>query len=153
MDSLRFDLDVQCRPEHAFAVWTGRIDTWWPADHTVSGDPAATVVLEPYVGGRIFERTPDGVECEWGSITRWEPPDRLDYRWHLRTSPERATDVSITFASAPGGRTRVSIEHTGWERLGADASSWRDRNTGGWSTLLPHYTAALDQLDEKERIG
>ena len=72
---------------------------------------------------------------------------RLDYRWHLRTSPQRATDVSITFTPAGGGGTRVAIEHAGWERLGADASTWRDRNIGGWSTLLPHYTEALDQKE------
>jgi hypothetical protein len=30
-------------------------------------------------------------------------------------------------------------------RLGADGQTWRDRNFGGWSTLLPHYTAAAQE--------
>ena len=38
--------------------------------------------------------------------------------------------------------TRVEIEHRGWERLGTGGADWRDRNRGGWATLLPHYVAA-----------
>ena len=56
------EFDVACPPEDAFAVWTARIDTWWPRDHTVTGAPDLEVVLQDRVGGRIFERTPDGAE-------------------------------------------------------------------------------------------
>lgn len=48
-DALRIDFDVVCPIHDAFAVWTQRIGTWWPADHTIGGDPAA--VLEGRVGG------------------------------------------------------------------------------------------------------
>ncbi len=41
-------------------------------------------MLETALGGRIYERTPTGVEHEWGEVTVWEPPTRLGYRWHLR---------------------------------------------------------------------
>jgi hypothetical protein len=43
------------------------------------------------------------------------------------------------------GDTRVEIEHRGWERLGADAGVWRDRNRAGWETLLPHFAAAITE--------
>jgi hypothetical protein len=38
--------------------------------------------------------------------------------------------------------TRVDIEHRGWERLGTLGADWREANRAGWSSLLPHYTAA-----------
>ncbi len=63
----------------SFEVWTDRIDQWWPADHTASGEPDTTVILEPRPGGRIFERTTSGVEHDWGEVTIWEPPARLGY--------------------------------------------------------------------------
>ena len=68
-EPLRLSLDVDCAPEDAFAVWTERFSLWWPADHTVTGDPAL-VALEPRLGGRIYERGADGTEHEWGEITR-----------------------------------------------------------------------------------
>jgi uncharacterized protein YndB with AHSA1/START domain len=141
IEPLRLAFEVDCLPEHAFATWTKRIDTWWPADHTASGEPDLTVVLEPRTGGRVFERTADGTEHEWGEVVTWEPPHRLVYTWHLRRDRADATEVEIRFVAA-GAATRVEIEHRGWERLGSEGRSWRDRNLGGWSTLLPHYVDA-----------
>jgi uncharacterized protein YndB with AHSA1/START domain len=144
-EPLRLDFEVDCPVAHAFAVWTGRIDRWWPADHTVSGNPAE-VVLEARVGGRIFERTSAGEEHDWGEVTRWEPPHLLGYSWHLRSERDRATDVEIRF-SAVGTGTLIEIEHHGWERLGADGEEWRRRNRGGWQTLLPHFRAAAERSE------
>jgi uncharacterized protein YndB with AHSA1/START domain len=144
IEPLRLTVEVACPAPHAFAVWTERISTWWPADHTASGEAEAEVFLEGRIGGRIFERTPDGTEHDWGEVTAWEPPDRFVYLWHLRRDRADATEVEIRFVPA-GTATRVEIEHRGWERLGAEGQTWRDRNMGGWSSLLPHFiTAATD---------
>jgi uncharacterized protein YndB with AHSA1/START domain len=142
IEPLRVDVDIDCAPEHAFVTWTERFGDWWPRGHSVSGDPAA-IVLEARVGGRIFERTHDGTEIDWGEVTAWEPPTRLAYRWHIRRDRADATDVELRFVAVDDGRrTRLEITHTGWERLGADAESWRDANRGGWGGLLPVFTAA-----------
>jgi hypothetical protein len=138
---LRMSFEVACPAAHAFEVWTSRISLWWPADHTVSGQPGLDVVLEPRVGGRIFERTPTGIEHEWGEVIVWEPPRRLAYLWHLNRDRSDATEVEITFVSTADATTRVEIEHRGWERLGAQAPKWRDANRAGWSGLLHHFVA------------
>jgi hypothetical protein len=144
IEPIRLSFDVRCAPDHAFAVWTSDIDRWWPADHTVSGGDDVLVVLEPRPGGRIFERTPSGVEHEWGEVTIWEPPARFGYLWHLRQDRADATEVEIRFVDAGDGTTRIEIEHRGWEALGADAQTWRDRNHGGWATLLPRFVTAAE---------
>ena len=142
---LRISFDVDCPPQHAFAVWTSKIGTWWPRDHTVSGD-ADQVVLESGAGGRIYERTSAGVRHEWGEVTVWEPPRRLAYLWHLGRDRNKATEVEITFVGEGEGgtRTRIEIEHGGWEKLGDEADALRDQNRGGWDALLPHFTAAAE---------
>jgi hypothetical protein len=61
-EPLRLSFRVGCSPEPAFAVWTARTSLWWPADHTVSGEDGLEVVIEPHVGGRIFERSRSGRE-------------------------------------------------------------------------------------------
>jgi hypothetical protein len=144
IEPLRLSFDVACPAAHAFQVWTERIAAWWPLDHTVSGQHGLCVVLEPYLGGRIFERTQTGEEHPWGQVTVWEPPRRLGYRWHIGRESAQATDVEITFVAVHERATRVEIVHRGWERLGAEAPVWRDRNVAGWSSLLPHFVAAAE---------
>jgi hypothetical protein len=143
VEPLRLGFDVGRPAAHAFDVWTRDIGRWWPADHTHTGEAGLEIVLEGRVGGRIFERTRDGREFDWGEVSVWEPPVRFVYLWHLRRSREDATEVEIRFVPTSDTSTRVEIEHRGWERLGAEGQTWRDRNMGGWATLLPHYQRAV----------
>lgn len=141
MDPIRINVELACSPTHAFDVWTRRIGLWWPASHTVSGDPVA-IVFERHPGGRIYERTRDGAEHDWGEVVTWDPPRRLIYRWHLMFEPTDATTVDITFTGQRGSTT-VSIVHGGWDALGEVGPARRDRNRHGWAGLLPHYREAI----------
>lgn len=144
IEPIRLTFQVDCPVDHAWDVWTARIAQWWPNDHTVSSEEGLTVVLEGRRGGRIFERRTSGIEHDWGEVTTWEPPTRLGYTWHLKRDRSDATQVEIRFVPRGDASTEVEIEHSGWERLGAGGEDWRDRNYGGWSTLLPHYVAAAE---------
>jgi hypothetical protein len=63
---LRFE--VACSPEHAFDTWANRTSLWWPRSHSMSSAPGLVVRFESRRGGRIFERTPEGVEHDWGEV-------------------------------------------------------------------------------------
>jgi hypothetical protein len=145
IEPLELSYEIACPPSHAFEVWTERFSMWWPKGHAVSGDPDVSFVFEPRVGGRIFERTSAGEEIDWGRVTRWEPPHGLGYLWHIRRSPEEATDVDITFVGLDNGTTRLEIVHSGWERLGDAGPGWRDANLGGWNGLIPHFVGACEE--------
>ena len=152
IEPLRLSLDVECGVEHAFRVWAELTTRWWPADHTVTGEAGLEVRFEPRAGGRIFERTADGREHEWGEVLVWEPPVRLAYTWHLRADRADATEVETTFRALGANRTRLEIEHRGWERLGARGLPRRDANRGGWRTLLPHYESWIMQYATGEDV-
>jgi uncharacterized protein YndB with AHSA1/START domain len=142
-EPLRMSFDVNCPADHAFDVLTSGIGTWWPADHTVTGEAGLTVIMQGGVGGRIYERTRHGTEHDWGEVTAWNPPTRLVYLWHLRRDRSDATEVEIRFVATDPGWTRIEIEHRGWERLGSAATQWRDQNRTGWASLLPHFQAVI----------
>lgn len=146
IEPLVIDFVVGCSPGHAFELWTTRASTWWPADHSNSGHPDLDVIFEPRVGGRIYERTPDGREHDWGEITTWDPPERLCYSWHMTSDPSTATEVEITFAASEAG-TAVRIEHRGWEHFAGAATERRNANRRGWGDVLVHYRSACDQVD------
>jgi uncharacterized protein YndB with AHSA1/START domain len=139
---LLISFDVDCSADHAFNVWTSKIGTWWPSEHTVSGDPEE-IVLEGYPGGRIYERTSTGERHEWGEVTTWEPPRRLSYLWHIGRERETATEVEISFIDEGVARTRIDIAHSGWDEVGGDAEARRDQNRRGWDALVPHFVAAV----------
>jgi hypothetical protein len=139
---LLISFDVDCPADHAFNVWTSKIGTWWPPDHTVSGDPD-DIVLESGPGGRIDERTSTGERHEWGEVTGWEPPRRLSYLWHIGRERATATEVEITFVDQGAMRTRIEIVHSGWDKVGEDAQTRRDQNRSGWDALVPRFMAAV----------
>ncbi len=140
-------------PEEAFRVFTERMGEWWPLEtHHIGEQPAQTAVIEPYAGGRWFERAADGTECDWGRVIAWEPPDRIVLGWHLgpdwKYDPDEATatEVEIRFTAERPGRTRVELEHRGFERLGDRAEELRApvASENGWSGLLERYRAAAE---------
>jgi len=141
IDPLRIRFDVGCPPTRAFELWTAETKLWWPTSHTVSARPGVDVVIEPGIGGRIYERTPEGEEHDWGQVTGWDPPRQISYLWHLRQDRADATEVEITFATADRAGTRISIEHRGWDALGTRGADQRELNQRGWTGLLPHFHA------------
>jgi uncharacterized protein YndB with AHSA1/START domain len=138
MEPLEVEFTVRCGPARAFELWAERTTLWWPKGHSVSADPDLTVRFEPRAGGRIFERTSDGIEHDWGEVLDWQPPRRLAYLWHLRFDRADATEVEVTFSPHEQG-TLVRIMHTGWERLGAEGPERRERNASGWAAVTRHY--------------
>jgi hypothetical protein len=138
---LRLSFAVDCAADHAFEVWTSCIGVWWPPDHTVSGDPDA-VVIEGHVGGRIFERTRDGAEHDWGVVTEWDPPRGLTFTWHLGRVADEATEVALRFVADGDAHTLVTIEHRGWERL-AQFGDIRERTRDNWGYVVGRFADAI----------
>jgi Activator of Hsp90 ATPase homolog 1-like protein len=142
---LKMSFKVACSAEHAFCTWTSGIGTWWPADHTVTGEPGLEIVMQGRVGGRIYERTAEGVEHDWGEVTAWGPPRQLGYLWFLGQDRADASEVTILFVALGATATRVEIEHRGWERLGDAGEKRRATNLVGWEAVLPHFRAAIEK--------
>ena len=145
-EPIRFEFTVRCTPDEAFDTWTQKISTWWPTDHTRSRERDTTVVIEPEVGGRLFERKANGEELHWGSVTIWERPERFGYRWHITSPPEEATEVEVRFTDIGNQTTRVTILHTGFERLGPKGRPRRDANREHWERLIPEFVSVCEGL-------
>lgn len=130
---------VKATQARAFDRFTSEIALWWPlASHSVGEANAENVAIEGWVGGRIVERIRGGREAVWGTITAWNPPHRLAFTWHPGDEPAVAQDVEVSFIPA-GPRTRVELEHRGFERLGDRARKARKGYPIGWAFVLGLY--------------
>jgi uncharacterized protein YndB with AHSA1/START domain len=114
MDPLRYTFRVACSPAEAFRLWTAAASVWWPmATHSVGGQRDAELVLEPRVGGRIFERLTDGREFDWGSVVAFEPPRRLVCDWLVA---DLATQLEVRFLEEQDGGTQTRVAGRGCYR-------------------------------------
>jgi uncharacterized protein YndB with AHSA1/START domain len=138
---------VAASSERAFQVFTEAMSTWWPLrSHHIGKADAESVLIEPFVGGRWFERGVDGNECDWGRVRVWDPPRRLVLAWEIssdwRHDPSIQTEVEVRF-SAEGASTRVELEHRLLHHYGEAAAQMRGRfdSEQGWMGLLKAFAA------------
>ncbi len=131
LDAIRKTRLVDLTPAEAFELFTAGIGSWWPvATHSYGGDAVTAVVLEPRVGGRLYEVTPDG-ERDWGRVLAWEPPGRLVLDWQIGEAA--GTEVEVRFAPDETG-TRVDLEHSGFGETDP-----RERYESGWDVVLTPF--------------
>jgi uncharacterized protein YndB with AHSA1/START domain len=124
-EPIRQSVRVDCPIEDAFRLFTEGFAEWWPlASYSITGDAAENCAIEPWVGGRVYERTRSGEEREWGSVIRWDPPEHLEFRWHPGGSGDHSQTVDVEFLVEADG-TRVTLIHTGWEAAGVPACALR----------------------------
>jgi uncharacterized protein YndB with AHSA1/START domain len=119
---VRREITVATSPQRAFELFTNHMQEWWPAEHHVATASVVAMIVEPRVGGRLYDRCEDGSESAWGQVTQWDPPKgfafawMLTSTWQLETDVEKASRVSLSF-SPEGEQTRVTVVHNEFERL------------------------------------
>ena len=132
----------------AFATFVN-LDAWWPREsHHIGSLPAVASVLESHTGGRIFERSEDGTECDWGRVLAYEPPSRLLLDWQLTFAfeydPRFHSNVEVLFIIEGPKQTRVELRHD-VEPFGEKAAEMRAtfESGGGWTVLLARFAAIV----------
>lgn len=107
----------------------------------------STTRIEPRVGGRWYETTADGADCDWGKVLAWDPPRHAALSWQItpRFGPEpdeqRASRIDVRFVSEHPGVTRVRLVHSELERHGEEWEEMRAAplGDGAWPGIMATY--------------
>ena len=148
IEPVRKSVTVPCSLKDAFRVFTEDVGEWWPLEkHSVAASEereadASGAVLESREGGEMYEVMSDGSHGHWATVLEWEPPSRLVLAWQPNPNRPAPTEVEITFSELGDGRTRVDLEHRGWERLGEEGPESREDYDGGWVVTLQRFASA-----------
>ena len=143
IEAVRKTVTVNCVVEEAFRVFTTDATSWWPVDsHSIHGSNVREIVFEEREGGEIYEVSADGEKGHWATVLSWEPPNRLVLAWNILERDPVATELEVHFVPE-GERTRVELEHRGWERLAEGPSSKRNDYAAGWGKVLADYEQRL----------
>lgn len=140
-DLLTRTISLNCGIDHAFAVFTDKIDLWWPRGHRKHRE--GMLRLDAKAGGALIDRAPDGSEYTMGEVTAIDPPAHLSLDWYPG-SAAAPTSVEIAFVEAGAG-TSITVTH---RPLLETKSIWPQRVetfTRGWDTVLPALKTFIEE--------
>lgn len=127
---------IPMAPRAAFEAWLDPV----ALRHFMCPTPGSSVgrvECDPRVGGKFLIMMQVGgqdlpMSGEYLEIERYT---RLAFTWHSKFAGE-GSRVTLHFAAASGGHTRLTLEHAGL----ADAEL-RTQHNGGWDNILMELSA------------
>jgi uncharacterized protein YndB with AHSA1/START domain len=148
--SVHKSITVDAPIDRAFHVFTQEMQTWWPPEHHLLDASLAEMVVEPHVGGDIYDLGTDGSRCRWARVLEYDPPNLfvfswdINLEWEIETDLERTSEVAITFTAEGENRTRVELEHRNLDRHGEGWEKMRDAvgSPDGWGEGLRRFAGA-----------
>lgn len=141
------EIVVEVDRQHAFRVFTEQFDAIKPRDYNLLDAEIAETVLEPRVGGAVYDRGTDGSTCRWARVLAYEPSHRLVISWDITADwrpepdPERCSEVEIRFLADGPSQTRVTVDHRNLERHGDGWAAALPGLNGGWAVMLGNFAA------------
>jgi uncharacterized protein YndB with AHSA1/START domain len=120
---VRKSVTVPVSADKAFAIYTGHAIEWIPAAHIFIKGPQS-ITMEPWAGGRFYERGADGAEITRGTVIEWAPPRRLAVTWRIGPGwrpifdDEQASVIEVGFQPAGPDGTEVVVTYTHLDRHG-----------------------------------
>jgi uncharacterized protein YndB with AHSA1/START domain len=131
---LKLERLIAAPPERVFSYWAEPelLVKWWgPEGFDI---PVHSLDIRPGGAWRTTMRSPDGKRMTVSGVYRVvEKPQRLVFTWAWEDETGargQETEVTVTFAAAPGG-TRLVIEQKGFATVDS-----RDQHARGWSSTL-----------------
>jgi DNA-binding transcriptional ArsR family regulator len=133
---------VNAPQARAFDVFTSKMATWWPPEHSILKSPCKQTILEPRVGGRWYQVGVDSSECDLGKVTTWQPHSKLIVTWRLNSKfvpdDEMDSEVEVNFIPEGPNVTRVELEHR-ITAVDAEELSKSVAKPTGWTGILESY--------------
>lgn len=140
------EVTINAAPNHVFEALTKQVSAWWGAPYLLTDAPHA-IILEPEVGGRLYEISGEGEGALWATVTAIQKN-----RWLELTGPigmSGAMHSVVSFALEPKAEvTSVKLTHHAVGELSENTEA----NYGkGWQDLVGLRLKAF--VETGERLG
>ncbi|SRR5579875_59527 len=139
------DLLIRAQPEQVFAALTTGIALWWGPPY-LYGTGVRNIVLEPKVGGRLYEswhiEPDDKIGALHGTVVVIQPPSRLVMQGCFGMIDHAAQGTVSFKLSRQDGGTLLHFSHNAFGEL---TEQTRTRYADGWRDLLDRLKALLEK--------
>ncbi len=141
------EVTINAPPARVFDAITKEMAAWWGPPQIIDEERARDVVLEPTLGGRVYEDWGNGEGAIWATVTRIKRGEYLELTGRLGT---RGVVLGvIAFSLQPTGQgTVLRLSH---RAVGEVTPETEANYTRGWWDLLDRRLRAF--VERGERLG
>lgn len=126
------EVTIQGTPARVFDALTKEVSAWWGMPHMYSEKSARDIVLEPRVGGRLYEDWGDGEGVLYATVSIARRPEWIRLSGPIGIGGAVAGVVDIKL-SPRGQETVVRLSHRVVGEVTEETESSYDQ---GWKSLL-----------------
>ncbi|MEM9596010.1 MAG: SRPBCC domain-containing protein, partial [Acidobacteriota bacterium] len=113
--SLKVAIRIAATPEAVWQALTTDLAKWWPRSFYCGSssrpDASATILLEPWPGGRMWEDWGNGEGLLWGTVQTVVIGQRLDFVGHTAPAWGGPSTLCGSYTlEADGDGTRVQLD-------------------------------------------
>lgn len=108
-----FEVLVHAPRDRAWQALTADIGAWWPRHFFTHPNPTG-FMLEPFLGGRVYEDWGNAAGVLWGTVVVWVPGQRMTWACEMYPDWSGPGRSFVTFTLEDRGRdTLVKVEDAG----------------------------------------
>jgi len=128
-----FEVLLRTSRDRAWQGLTAEIGAWWPRHFFTHPNPAG-FVLEPFLGGRVYEDWGDTAGVLWGTVVVWVPGQRMTWACEMYPDWSGPGRSFVTFTLEDRGpHTLVKVEDHG---ICINAHQAGTSLNSGWNELI-----------------
>jgi len=138
---------IDAPPARVFEALTKQISAWWGRPYVI-GNGARDLIVEPKVGGRVYEDWGNGAGALWGTVTGLRKPEHIE--WTGRLGMGGAVLGVVAYNLEPRGKgTLLKLSH----RATGEVTPDTEKNYGGgWQDLLGTRLRAFVERGERQGL-
>ncbi len=141
------EVTIDAPPARVFDALTKNLGAWWGPPYLL-GQSARDLIVEPTLGGRVYEDWGGGEGALWGTVTSLKKLDHIEWTGRIGMGGAVIGVVSYTL-EARGKGTLLKLSH----RAAGEVTLDTERNYGGgWQDLLGSRLRAFVERGERQGI-
>jgi DNA-binding transcriptional ArsR family regulator/uncharacterized protein YndB with AHSA1/START domain len=144
------EVTINAPAERVFEALTNDISPWWGAPYLITEAPQS-IILEPKVGGRMYEESGVGEGALWAMVTAIKKNEHLELTGPIGMSGALHSIATINLEPKNEGEaTLVKFSHQAIGQLGEETQA---NYNAGWQDLLGVRLKAFVETGQRHGLN